>query len=269
MSISRLAALAVAFPLLASAAGAQSTWSFTDQSGNGACALAGNGGAGLGNTYTCAAQGSNTPTLTVRAFGIAVSNTAANRVVSAAAVTGPYSGAGIGVGTAAEGGNDADDPNHMMDNAGQNTDFLLLSFLTGAYDLNSVSFGAVPDDSDFQILRWTGVGGPSLVGQTASQLLAGGWELVSSVNGGSSPNAYNVNPGNLASQHWILASYNTALGSAAGLDMGDDEMKVLGIGATAVPGGGAGSVVPEPSTYALLGTGLGFLGLVARRRRRA
>ena len=32
-------------------------------------------------------------------------------------------------------------------------------------------------------------------------------------------------------------------------------------------GSGVGSVVPEPSTYALLGTGIAALGLVARRRR--
>ncbi len=246
----------------AAPAGAQTSWNFTDTQGGGSCSVSGGNASGIGNSYNCRTQPSGlTTTLRVQAFGIAVSNSASGRIVSAAAVTGPYGSSGIGVGTVAEDGDEASDPNHMMDNRGANTDFLLLNFLGGAHDLNTITFGYVPDDSDFQLLRWTGVGGPSLVGQTVTQLFASGWELVGATNGGSSPAGYSVNPNNLASQYWIIAGYNPALGTAANLDFGDDEMKVVGITASAA------QVVPEPSTYMLLGTGIAALGIVARRRR--
>ncbi|MGZ8379162.1 MAG: exosortase-dependent surface protein XDP1 [Gemmatirosa sp.] len=253
-----------ALVLLAPAAGAQTNaWDFTDTQNGGRCNITGgNASTGIGNTYNCRTQPSGaTPTLTVQAFGIAVATNANNRIVSAAAVSGPYGTSGIGVGTVAEGGNDATDPNHMMDNRGSNSDFLLLNFLGGAHNLRSVSFGYVPDDSDFQLLRWTGSNGPSLIGQTVSQMFASGWELVGTTNGGANPAGYSVNPGNLASQYWIIAAYNPALGTDANRDFADDEMKVLGVTASAA------QVVPEPSTYMLLGTGIAALGLVARRRR--
>jgi hypothetical protein len=249
--------------VLAAPAGAQTQWSFTDQTAPGSCSFTGNSGAGIGNAYNCSAQPSGTTTsLMVQAFGIAVSSDANNRVVSAAAVSGPYGSSGIGVGTVAENGRAANDPNHMMDNRGTSTDFLLLNFLGGAHNLRSVSFGYVPDDSDFQLLRWIGSGGPSVVGQTVSQMFSSGWQLVGATNGGSSPAAYNVNPNNLTSQYWIIAAYNPALGTAQGLDSDDDEMKVVSVTASA-------QVVPEPSTYLLLGTGMLALAGVARRRRQS
>ncbi len=257
-----LPAVAALF-LGASTAAAQTSWNLADQSGGGACSFTNNGGSGIGNQYNCASQPNGaTPTLRVTAFHL--SGSTGGSTVATAAVTGPFSGSGIGVGNSIEGGTNASDPNHAMDNEGTGSDMLLLNFLTGSHNLRSVGLGYVDGDSDFQLLRWAGLGAPTLAGRTVSQLFTSGWQLVGSTNGGSAEATYaNVNPGNLSSQYWILAAYNTSFGSAQGFDAGDDAVKVLSV--TASPT----QVVPEPSTYVLLATGMGALGMVARRRRTA
>jgi len=55
----------------------------------------------------------------------------------------------------------------------------------------------------------------------------------------------------------------TALGASAG--RGAFDVGVQNIGYTVTPANG--SVVPEPSTYILLATGMGMLGVITRRRR--
>jgi hypothetical protein len=86
-------------------------------------------------------------------------------------------------------------------------------------------------------------------------------------------------PGQYAANAWDAAAASAAAGGFVGVDFsgyavltdvrgiglavgGAQEFIVPGLG-----GGGVGSVVPEPSTYLLLGTGIAALGLVARRRR--
>jgi hypothetical protein len=251
----------VALSLVAAPAGAQSTWNFTDQSNPGACTATSGGANGIGNRFDCAAQGSNSASLRVQ--GYSISGSAATSTLSNAAVTGPWSGSGVGVGNAIEGGTGASSPNHALDNQGTGTDLLMLSFLGGAHNLRSVQFGWVSGDSDFQLLRWIGGGTPSPAGQTVTQFLSG-WQLVGAFNGGSGAATFgNVNPTNLTSQYWAVASYNSALGGTAtsGISGGNDAVKILSV--TATPS----QVVPEPSTYVLMGTGMVALAGVARRRR--
>jgi hypothetical protein len=74
-------------------------------------------------------------------------------------------------------------------------------------------------------------------------------------------------------QNFINANGGTLASAQAALITGLNERRAyLNIHTERYPAGeinGFSSVVPEPSTYALLGTGLGLIGLVARRRRQA
>lgn len=88
-------------------------------------------------------------------------------------------------------------------------------------------------------------------------------------------------PGRYAANPWDTAGAQAAASGFAGVDFsnfavltdvnaigqamgGAQEFIVPGLG-----GGGTGSVVPEPSTYLLMGTGLVALAVVGRRRQRA
>lgn len=67
-----------------------------------------------------------------------------------------------------------------------------------------------------------------------------------------------------------LTLLQTALNGASTAPFGTPTNLYFNVHTQAFPGGeirGDLSVVPEPSTYLLMATGIGFLGLVARRRR--
>ena len=86
-------------------------------------------------------------------------------------------------------------------------------------------------------------------------------------------------PGQYAANAWDAAGAAAAASGFAGIDFSNYAVltDVTGIGQTlggaqefivpGIGGGGTGSVVPEPSTYLLMATGMAALAGVARRRR--
>lgn len=239
------------------AAAQTKVWNFGDVTVNGACT--GNHNV-VGNTINCTQQpGGTVVDLKLNAFSAL--NTAGSTYATAA-VNYHGTGSGVGVRNVNDG---TGSPDHSMDNNGS-SDMLLLSF-TGAQVLKTVTLGWAYTDSDFQLLRWTGGAFVAPTGQTASALLGAvgsGWDLVSTVNGGSTGStdtAYNVNPGNASSSYWLISAFNSAFGGSG--SAGVDGMKVLGVSAAA-------NGVAEPGSLALAALALaGATGLRRRRARRA
>jgi hypothetical protein len=137
-------------------------------------------------------------------------------------------------------------------------DFLLFTFTSGAVDLVNVILNQTsytPHDSDFSY--WTST-------SVVTSLLGGGIPL------GFSPRKENLG-GNLvaggsSSQRTALLDGSSVrtLMIAAGSNSVDwnDYFKLLTLNANAIPSSG----VPEPSTFALLGSGLAAVAALRRRK---
>ena len=71
-------------------------------------------------------------------------------------------------------------PQHAIDANGRK-ESVLFSF-SQSIALTKVYMSYVYNDADFSLLRYTGTGGPSLSGQSYSDLLLNGWEMVGESN---------------------------------------------------------------------------------------
>ena len=272
-----LAAVALAGLSLSGGAFAQvKTWNFGDTSNPGACTgtYSSNSGATgtavtYNNTISCTQQpAGTTPNLWARAYSSDGTNGSLTNTYRTAGINQQGTGSGFGIYNQTETPASTGAPNHAMDNSTPGVDMLLLQF-SAAEILRRVTIGWSGTDGDFQVLRWTGSAtatitdvNNSIVGKQAGSLLgAGGWELVSTIDGAANINtpdvAYSVNSLNRSSSYWLVTAYNSAFGATTGFSAGIDAIKVLGVS----------TGISAPGTLAL--AGLGLLGMGVLRRRRA
>lgn len=171
---------------------------------------------------------------------------------------GRWSGSGIGV-------ENANSPQHAVDNANGDYDALLFSF-NKVVDMSKLSIGwlnSQTNDADVSLLAYTGAapfsGNLNGFGSNWGALLSSGWSVVGNYarNG---TGQFNVNASDVASQYWLVSAYNSAFGTGSGLGTGNDYFKLKSVTIEAVK-------VPESSTLLLMVMGL--IGLVAARRRAA
>ncbi|KPF41641.1 hypothetical protein D621_21265 [beta proteobacterium AAP51] len=268
-----LAAVALAGLSLSGGAFAQvKTWNFGDTTNPGSCTGAystSTTNTNYGGVINCTQQPSGTVTdLWARAYSSDGTNGSLTNTYRTAGINQQGTGSGFGIYNQTETPASTGSPNHAMDNSTPGVDMLLLQF-SAAEILKRVTIGWSGTDGDFQVLRWTGSAtatitdvNNSIVGKQAGSLLgAGGWELVSTIDGAANINtpdvAYSVNSLNRSSSYWLVTAYNSAFGATTGFSAGIDAIKVLGVS----------TGISAPGTLAL--AGLGLLGMGVLRRRRA
>lgn len=229
-----------------------------------------------GNTYQCAAEGSNTYTVDVNAFAAATGST-----FQAAKIEDWNGGFGVSYG-----GESTSSPEHAMDNNGR-LEMLMFSF-DESFALGNVMIGW-PDstyDTDISILAWRGAGDPTaaITSSTENNLLATGWDLVGNYENLNDYESKAVNAGNISSSYWIISAYSKyGDASQPGWDGAKDYMKLYSIAGkfscvnsnpndkecnpgTPPPG----NQVSEPGSIALASLALvGVIGVRRRRQQRA
>jgi hypothetical protein len=191
-----------------------------------------------------------------------------------------YSGGGLAMSS-----DGSSTPNHALDNAGQNTEAVLMQFSSSVV-LSSLNLGYIASaagfastGSDVSVLRWTGAGAPTTSGFTAVNTLSNGWSLVGNY-GGLAQADDAINSGGLGSSWWLVSAYNSAFGAATSgtVNQGNDFFKIAAVTATACTGtaaqcgttsSGGGGKLPEPSSLALVGVALLGAARVKRSRRAA
>ncbi len=167
-----------------------------------------------------------------------------------------WSGSGIGV-------ENANSPQHALDNANGDYDALLFSF-NKVVDVSGLGIGWLRTDADVSLLAYTGAtpfsGNLNGFGSNWAALLNSGWSVVGNY-ARSSTGQFSVNTTDVSAQYWLVGAYNSAFGPGHNtLGAGNDYFKLRTITFEAVN-------VPESSSLWLLAMGL--LGLVAVRRRTA
>ncbi|MGE3840721.1 MAG: exosortase-dependent surface protein XDP1 [Vicinamibacterales bacterium] len=233
------------------ASAAPITWNLASSSCTGS-------GSTDGNSRTCSG-GSGAPSVTATAW----SNTANGANVNIEnALLQVFSG-GLGVrnrdrGTGLGDTGENSTPQHAIDNENR-YDSILLSF-NGLVALNQVRLGYWSGDSDITVLAYLGAGTPTLAGSSYGALTAANWSLIGHY--GNLNYTAAINAGNLASQYWLVSTYNPTVGQAANFSTGDDHVKLYSVSGESQP-------VPEPASLALIGSGLFFGAAVRRRARRS